>query len=219
METYSRKSDYSLSARDLLHGTFLRFDASGGGRVGVNAVSSVAEELGVTLTRKEITEMVLWFDTDGTRELDYNALTDQMFGNEDVMTRKMTLPRLSKHAGSASFNVTKTYKGNGNFLEGGQEATLSKKTMLVESNKRKQERLALKRQQVLQEKRDVRDKLRSIEEQQEKLISAYKSRHKEAREALKRPPPQIFGITKAPKGKRGNTATLESSLSMNQTQE
>lgn len=220
VETYSRKSEYSLSARDLLHGTFLRFDASGEGRVGVNSVAAVAEELGVTLTRKEITELVLWFDTCGSRELDYNALTDQMFGAADVMTRKMTLPRLSKHAGSASFNVTKTYKGNGAFSEGGQEATLSKKTMLVESNKRKMERLSLKRQSVLQEKRDVRDKLRSIDEQQEKLIAAYKSRHKEAREALKRPPPQIFGVSKAPaKGKGGNTATLQSSLSMNQTVE
>lgn len=216
VETYSRKSDYQLSARDLLHGTFLRFDGSGLGRVGTNATEAVARELGVTLTRKEIEELVLWFDSDGTRELDYNALTDQMFGQSDVMTRKMTLPRLSKHAGSASFNVTKTYKGNGTFAEEGLEATLSKKTMLVESNKKKMERLVKKRQHVLQEKRDVRDKLKSIERQQEELISAYKTRHKEAREALKRPPPQLFGVSKPGKAKGSNTATLESSLFLNQ---
>ena len=87
--------------------------------------------------------------------------------------------------------------------------------MLVESNKRKLERLSKKRQQVLQEKRDVKEKLKSIEKQQDDLISAYKARHKEAREALKRPPPKIFGVTK-PRGKGGNTATLESSLSVNQ---
>ena len=146
-----------MSARDLLHGTFLRFDGPGHGHVDSNGVEAVARELGVNLTQKEVHDMVLWFDTDGTRQLDYNAMTEQMFGSQDIMTRRMTLPRLSKQAGSASFNVTKSYKGKGDFEEQGIEQTLSKKTMLVESNKKKAERLGIKRQAVLKEKKDVRE--------------------------------------------------------------
>ena len=211
VETYARKSQYALSARDLLHGSFLRFDGSGHGRVDSNGLEAVAQELGVTMTQKEIHEMVLWFDTNGSRELDYNAMTNQMFGSQDIMTRHMTLPRLSKQAGSASFNVTKSYKGKGDFEEVGIEQTLSKKTMLVESNKKKAERLAIKRQAVLKEKKDVREKLQSIEDQQKALIAAYKDRHKQAREALKRPPPQLFGVSKPPKAAVSSaTATMQS---------
>ena len=87
--------------------------------------------------------------------------------------------------------------------------------MLVESNKKKAERLSTKRQAVLKEKKDVREKLRSIEQQQEALIAAYKERHKQAREALKRPPPQIFGLSK-PAKTTVSSATATMSASMNQ---
>ena len=54
-------------------------------------------------------------------------------------------------------------------------------------------------------------KLKSIEAQQDALIAAYKERHKQAREALKRPPPQLFGISKPTKAAvSSSTATMQS---------
>jgi Ca2+-binding EF-hand superfamily protein len=204
VNSYSRKSGGVLMPRDLLHGTFLRFDDRGHGRLDSKGVLAASRELGVTLTDKELDDLVIWFDTDGTRKMDYNAFTAQMFG-DDIMTKSLHLPKLHKLAGSASYNLAETYNGKGDTKTSGEFAS-NKKTMLVESEKAKMLRLTIKRKQVQQERRDALAKLKSIDEQKEKIIDAYKKRHQDLREAYKRPPPQIFGGvgTKAPSS---NTAT------------
>ena len=207
VNAYARKSGGALQPRDLLHGTFLRFDAKGHGRVSAAAVTQASQELGVRMTDKEVADLVIWFDTNGTRQLDYNAFTAQMFG-EDVMTKSLQLPKLHKLAGSASFNLLDTYQGKGDTKESG-EVAMNKKTMLVESNKAKILRLHAKRSVVQQERKDVIAKLKSVEQQKEKIIEDYKKRHQEMRDAYKRPPPQIFGNTASTKKvQSGNTATL-----------
>ncbi len=219
VETYARKSQNVLSARDLLHGSFLRFDKKASGRCSVSVLTKVCNELGIGMTHKELNDMILWFDTDGTRQLDYNAFTDQVFGSQDIMTRQMTLPKLHKLAGSSSFNLTQVYKGAGTSEGSGDVA--NKKDFLIESNKVKQSRLNEKRTKVYSERRDVLDKLNSVDAQREQIIQAYKDRHQAKRDALKRPPPQVFGLRTTNKamreGSRGNsgTATMQQQLNLN----
>ena len=207
VNAYARKSGGVLLPRDLLHGTFLRFDTKGHGRLPAPQVMAASQELGVRMTDKEVQDLVVWFDTDGTRQLDYNAFTAQMFG-DDVMTKSLQLPKLHKLAGSATFNLLDTYQGKGDIKASG-EVVMNKKTMLVESNKAKMLRLNAKRSIVQQERKDVIAKLKSVELQKEKVIEDYKKRHQELREAYKRPPPQIFGHTaQTKKAPSANTATL-----------
>lgn len=207
VEVYSRKSGGVLSPRDLLHGTFLRFDPRGTGRQGKDGVVAASRELGVTLTDTEIEDLVTWFDTDGSRKMDYNAFVAQLYG-DDVMTRTLHLPKLHKLAGSATFNLSQTYKGKDEVKSSGN-CSMNKKTMLVESQKTKILRLNAKRKVVQQERRDVVNKLKMIEDQKDRIIESYKKRHQEIREAYKRPPPQIFGGTQTKQRVlSGNTATM-----------
>ena len=124
------------------------------------------------------------------------------------MTKTLQLPKLHKLAGSATFNLSQTYKGSLDVVNSG-DCSMNKKTMLVESEKAKIMRLTAKRKVVQQERKDVVLKLKTIEEQKERIIEGYKKRHQEIREAYKRPPPQIFGNTKT-RAASGNTATMNS---------
>jgi Ca2+-binding EF-hand superfamily protein len=204
---YSKKSGGILQPRDVLHGTFLRFDPRSTGKVDLSGLTDASKELLVTLTSSELNDLVTWFDTDGSRRMDYNAFTAQLFG-EDIMTRTLHLPKLHKLAGSATFNLSSTYKGTDN-IESGGDCSMNKKTMLVESQKAKILRLNAKRNIVQGERKSVVSKLKTIDQQKEAIIAQYKARHQEAREAYKRPPPQIFGNTKTQKApSSSNTATL-----------
>ena len=206
-EAYARKSGGVLAPRDLLHGTFLRFDTRGSGKMPNDGILNAAREIGVTLTDKEVADLITWFDTDGSRRMDYNAFVAQLYG-EDCMTKTLQLPKLHKLAGSATFNLSQTYKGSLDVVNSG-DCSMNKKTMLVESEKAKIMRLTAKRKVVQQERKDVVLKLKTIEEQKERIIEGYKKRHQEIREAYKRPPPQIFGNTKT-RAASGNTATMNS---------
>jgi Ca2+-binding EF-hand superfamily protein len=97
LEAYARKSKGEVKPRDILHGTFLRFDRSAGGRVIAEEIQMVAKELGVPLKDNEVSDLLLWFDTNASGLLDYNEFTRQLFG-DDIQTRTLTLPKLSKKA-------------------------------------------------------------------------------------------------------------------------
>mmetsp|Transcript_11281 Transcript_11281/g.25089 ORF Transcript_11281/g.25089 Transcript_11281/m.25089 type:complete len:666 (-) Transcript_11281:152-2149(-) len=91
---FARKSKGSLQARDIMHGTFLRFDPSRTGHVTLEAIKSVARELGVSgLSSSDMGVMLKWFDTNGSQTLNYNQLTEQIFGR-DVITETLRLPSL-----------------------------------------------------------------------------------------------------------------------------
>ena len=92
-DIYMRKSQGYLEPRDLLHGSFLRFDRKQNGRVDMDSVRTICGELGVRIDEKEIMAFVAWFDTNGTNHLDYNELVRQFYG-EDIATRGVKLPKL-----------------------------------------------------------------------------------------------------------------------------
>jgi len=102
-ESFTKHSRGDLYAKDVLLGTFLRFErlsgagsaSTGGstsgalhsGRVGEKALRDAASALKVTnLSETDFSDLMVWFDTDGSGRLDYNELSRQLFG-DDVLTR------------------------------------------------------------------------------------------------------------------------------------
>jgi hypothetical protein len=100
LDGFVRKSKGKLDGRDVLHGTFVRFDEQKQGRVSVDTFQRVLEELKVSYDETTTTAACKWFDSNGSRLLDYNSLTNQLYGN-DVCTEKVILPPI-KGASSLS---------------------------------------------------------------------------------------------------------------------
>lgn len=93
-DSYTAKSKGRLEARDVLHGTFLRFDTGRTGHIGMDGMKAVARELGVTdVSSADLMVALKWFDTDGSQTLDYNSFVRQMFG-ADITTEALHLPQL-----------------------------------------------------------------------------------------------------------------------------
>ena len=92
-DVYMRKSQGYLEPRDLLHGSFLRFDKKQNGRVDLDGVKAICAELGVRMDEREVRAFTTWFDTNGSDSLDYNELVRQLYG-EDIATRSVKLPKV-----------------------------------------------------------------------------------------------------------------------------
>mmetsp|Transcript_18936 Transcript_18936/g.19673 ORF Transcript_18936/g.19673 Transcript_18936/m.19673 type:complete len:636 (-) Transcript_18936:137-2044(-) len=176
-EIYSRKSDGSVEPRDLLHGTFIRFDSSKSGKISIDDLSRVAHEIRVPVTRDELHNFVLWFDSNGTETMDYAMLITQLFG-EDVLTRPLSLPSLSHH-----------HNNNNNNSLSSTFSTTSISTTELDHNEIKESlrQKALKKiqrnKQIVSERVKVQAKLESIEKQRQalldnkRLVAATVSRH------------------------------------------
>jgi Ca2+-binding EF-hand superfamily protein len=100
-EVYSRKSDGSIEPRDLLHGTLLRFDSSRSGKISIDDLSLAVAELRIPLSRDEVRQLVLWFDSNGSERMNYSMLVSQLYG-EDILTRPLSLPSLPNHQATAT---------------------------------------------------------------------------------------------------------------------
>lgn len=181
VETFARKSGGVLQARDLLHGTLMRFDADKGGNLTQQQFANALHELNVHLEPKEMKNLMMWFDTIGCNKLNYNAITKQMFG-EDVSNRNLLLPKLNKYAGNSNYDVTNTYDPArpDTLLDNSHTLKVQTKVMLLaESRKVRKQRLDIKRNDVLAQRALVLAKLRSVEEQKKKLLDDFHNRREE----------------------------------------
>lgn len=179
LDVFCSKSGGVLQPRDLLHGSLMRYDTERAGRVTAAQLISAARDLNVQLMPKEVKNIMLWFDTNGTNQLDYNAFTKQMFG-EDVQTKRLQLPKLNKQAGNSNYNVTNLFDSSRpDTISDDSAQTLKVQTkvmLLAESHKVRKQRLDAKRAIVFAERKQVKEKLRSIEEQKNQLLSDYRMR-------------------------------------------
>lgn len=95
VDAFSRKTHGHVESKDVLLGTFMRVDPAGSGRVNKEQTKRVCEMLQIRgISDRDLEEMVLWFDTNGSSMLDYHELTRQIFGRKassdiSVLTRKM----------------------------------------------------------------------------------------------------------------------------------
>ena len=199
---YTMKSKGRLEARDVIHGTFLRFDADRTGRVDGSGLRSVASELRIgELSANDLALTLRWFDTNGSHMLDYNALIRQIFG-ADVTTEPMQLPQIRESvsltallkksygdtaAAAALANTSGTLGGSLSTADmqrlptinsgfGVKPTTLERNMEVVESQAVKLARMKMKKHKILSERVKVERKLASIEEQKKKIIEDYKAR-------------------------------------------
>jgi Ca2+-binding EF-hand superfamily protein len=194
-DNFTKKSKGALQGRDVLHGTFVRFDPAKCGRVSEETFICVLDELRVSVDTASIQETLKWFDTDGTSQVDYNSLTRQIFG-ADVTTERLVLPKLkeatsytkllqttkssnllSSSASAASLNylsVSKSSELLGPSEFGVRSNVMEKNLDNIESQAVKLARTKQKRQKILQEKVKIERKLATIEEQRKKVIEDYK---------------------------------------------
>jgi Ca2+-binding EF-hand superfamily protein len=205
-DAFASKSKGRLEARDVMHGTFLRFDPTRSGRVDAEAFKAVASELKVgEITNNDVVLTIRWFDTNGSQTLDYNSLIRQIFG-ADVTTEPLHLPTI-KESVSLTALLRKSYgdertnaalANTGGTLGGAlstadmqrlptinsgfgvKSSTLEKNMEVVESQAVKMARMKIKKHKILAERVKVERKLASIEEQKKKIIEDYKARHQKA---------------------------------------
>jgi Ca2+-binding EF-hand superfamily protein len=71
VNNYATQSLGTVKPRDVLHGTFLRYDSRGTGKVGLKSLTSVAENLRVHLSEDRLQALLDWFDSDGSGTMDY----------------------------------------------------------------------------------------------------------------------------------------------------
>jgi len=150
-EVYSQKSDNSIEAGDLLHGTFLRFDQNKTGKVSVEDFMRICRELKVNVSEAGALKLVNWFDSNGSGKMDFALLTKQLFG-DDVLCRPLSLPTLPKN-----------------------NPHLEDKTMIQESLQQKASKKALRKKLIIAEKVRVQAKLESIEKQRQALLENRKA--------------------------------------------
>lgn len=209
VDIHAAKSSHAVSSRDLLHGTFLRFDSGRHGHLSTAQVEAVAKELAVPIMLDEIGDLLAWFDSRGTGfTMDYNEFTRQVYGSDDVLTKKITLPKLSKKAGSAAYNYSVTYAmpgavgygdvgenvalgPSGNFgvvtsgprmvSNGSDKAAYEAANEIIENTKAKAARLMAKRSLVLNEREAIVSKLAMVDAAKKKLMAEHSQRR--AREA------------------------------------
>jgi Ca2+-binding EF-hand superfamily protein len=150
-EVFSQKSDNSIDAGDLLHGTFLRFDPRHTGRLALPDFKRVCKEVKVSLSDANAQKFLTWFDSDGSGKIDYAALTKQLFG-DDVLCRPLSLPQIPK-----------------------PNAHLEDLTQVKESITQKDAKKALRKKLIIAEKVRVQAKLDSIEKQRQAILDNRKA--------------------------------------------
>jgi Ca2+-binding EF-hand superfamily protein len=150
-EVFSQKSDNSIDAGDLLHGTFMRFDPKQSGRLALPQFKQVCKEVKVSLDDTNAQKFLNWFDSDGSGRIDYAALTKQLFG-DDVLCRPLSLPTIPK-----------------------SNAHLDDPTQVKESITQKDAKKALRKKLIIAEKVRVQAKLESIEKQRQAILDNRKA--------------------------------------------
>ena len=95
LNTFSRHSNGVASTRDMLHGTLLRYDRNGLGKLSLSAFAEACKALHVKFSPEEMSCVQKWFDSNGSGYLDIEQCTNQLTG-ADCLTRPLSLPVIPK---------------------------------------------------------------------------------------------------------------------------
>jgi hypothetical protein len=190
VDKFVMKSKGTLSARDILHGTFLRFDPQHTGKVSNEKLTAAFKEVGVCIRDSDIEAFVDWFDSDGSRNFDYNELTRQIYGfaTTDDMSRSLPfLPSLTQTNSPNKLNssASGTLNSMNRTLPSiAEKAAMDPKNMSLPSNLRaketrvvKEARMRVQRENLLEQRKKVNERIESIELQRKKLVEDYRQRH------------------------------------------
>jgi hypothetical protein len=170
IDGFSQKSKGEIDPKDVMLGMFLRVDKSANsailGHIGEISFRKVLKTIGVTLSDEEIRELMVWFDSDGSKSMDYNEFVRQVYGS-DLMTRTITLPAISLHRSKASPEQMRT----SGIIPVGELVEPSDKNMKVfKSRARKRHEKELRKKAIAAEKAIILNKLKSIDAQKSIIL-------------------------------------------------
>lgn len=174
---YADQSFGAVQPRDVLYGSFLRFDPAATGKVGLMELKAVAATLKVNLSESSLEDLLSWFDSDGSKSMDYLEFVRQLFG-DDVATS------------TGKGLLLKEQEKGGNIVRGRVYVPMQRNqssftspssllpTMASSQNPKmkslKEARKKLKIKHLLAEKIRLRNKLDSIELQSKALVTQQK---------------------------------------------
>lgn len=177
VDTFSRHSKGEVDPRDVMYGTFLRVDrvatSAQTGRVSEESFRKVLKILKLSMTDKEVSDLMIWFDSNGSKLMDYNEFTRQLYG-VDVLTKKLSLPAISLHL--AKTNPDQLEK-TGVISHGSVEHVKDKNMKVFKSRARKQMEKEMRKKSIVAEKTILINKLSSIEKQKNIILEQQRLRH------------------------------------------
>lgn len=187
VDVYVLKSKGTLNARDILHGTFLRFDPQHTSKVSNDKLSAVLRELGVRIKDRDIEAFVAWFDCDGSRTFDYNELTRQIYGyasTDTDMSRSLPfLPSINhspSHSGAAALSMSPSkplMQTLPTIPEKSVNDNIPSNLRPKETKVVKEARMRAQRERLLEQRKKVAERIESIEIQRKKIVEDYRARH------------------------------------------
>ena len=182
VDAYSRKTHGHVESRDVLLGSFMRYDHSSSGRVKKEHVRKVCDILRIRgISDRDLSELVLWFDTNGSSTLDYHELARQIFGRKassdiSVLTRKM--PEIAQQKNdNDKVKVTQLFgklkmSGSSGLETLETDKTLHVKrqnTAVMETPHQKRAKELAYRRDMLSYRADVVNRLKSVDAQRQAL--------------------------------------------------
>lgn len=172
---FGRRSQGVLNPRDVLHGTFLRFDGSKTGRLSVSEVRLALAELRVSANEEDVVALVNWYDTNGSRRLDYAELTKQMFGADPLLRQSkasVLLPKLSMSMSADTLSPGKSSSSLscGSLASSQMQTSPAKEVGVKQTRRQKAARSAFIRNQIMNEKILIQQKLQAVELQRTALL-------------------------------------------------
>ncbi len=163
------KSHGDLQARDLLHGTFMRFDTRKLGRVNFSELGNVLAELKVNLSDTQKDKLIVWFDSNASNGLDYNMLVKQLYG-DDVSTRTFKLPPMKKmHMSKSGYSETFA-----NSLPPMMTARGTRSLEVKETHKEKKHRKEERHKIIMAEKIRLEEKIKALDQQKKHILDQRK---------------------------------------------
>eukprot|EP01038_Epipyxis_sp_PR26KG_P007813 gene7813-10612_t len=203
-QAFHLKSKGNLNEKDILHGTFVRFDATKCGRIDLDGLKTVLMELKAKTNKLSDTDLrstMVWFDSDGSGLLDYNSLTSQLFG-ESITTEKLKIPNLKTRPLSANGRLNSLEHTNpsteyqtmtADFRRASTHFGVSSETKKLNLNPIEPpsvtlSRLKIQRNKILAERKKIQNKISLIDEERNKVLEEFKARHHSNKVTMKAHP-------------------------------
>lgn len=167
---YVRKSAGSIEPRDLLYGTFCRFDSAKDGRVSSGELDRVLREINVSLSNDAKNHLIMWFDSNSSNSCDYNMLVKQLYG-DDLLVQKFRFPPVQRDFHNTNPNKNAGFSETFNkslppMITARGTRYLDIPETEIEKKIRRDERHKI----ILQEKLRITNKLKDLELQKQHLL-------------------------------------------------
>mmetsp|Transcript_33773 Transcript_33773/g.34410 ORF Transcript_33773/g.34410 Transcript_33773/m.34410 type:complete len:646 (-) Transcript_33773:151-2088(-) len=173
---FGRKSKGAVNPRDILHGTFLRFDRTGSGRLNETDAKQALAELRVPVSDRDMKALISWYDTNGTNTMDYREITHQIFGGDPFIRQSsvLNLPKI-KVDSNASAPASLDSSSSAPVLSLSSFISPVRDKYVKETKQQKAARAAFIRNQIINERALLQQKLHEVERQRKVLLDTTSS--------------------------------------------